>query len=117
MSKRQRHQGKEAQSCRRKARKRRRVRGNSSVAFISTLDMYIALDVDRLTVKKLPMIHSKMAARPSSTGPVKKKIPTTPARLLALPKPIRIIEKVKVEMTKPVKPMGTALAKRFWLLP
>lgn len=65
----------------------------------------------------MPMIHSKMAARPRRTGPVKKKIPTTPARLLVPAKPIKIIEKVKVEMTKPVKPMGTALAKRLTLLP
>lgn len=61
------------------------------------------------------MIQLKMAASVSINGPTKKKIPTTAGKPLAPPQPIKIIEKVKVLMTKPTNPIGVGLAKcAYW---
>jgi hypothetical protein len=64
--------------------------------------------------KKFPMIHSNTMAKIKSTGPTKKKMPTTGANPSLPPQPISTMEKVKVEMTKPTKPSAVGFANR-WL--
>lgn len=64
----------------------------------------------RPTGKKFPIIHSKMVARISSTGPTKKNMPATPARPAAPAQPIKTILNVNVLITKPTKPIGVGFA-------
>jgi hypothetical protein len=53
-------------------------------------------------------------AKMRSTGPTKKKMPTTGAKPSEPPQPINTMEKVKVEMTKPTKPRAVGFAN-LWL--
>jgi hypothetical protein len=62
-------------------------------------------------VKKFPIIHSKIVDRRSSTGPVKKNIPTTLAAELAPPQPINTIAKVVSVRTNPINPKALGFAK------